>query len=64
MNDFAFDEALENYGLGDDVTRKMGQDKSTELTDEVLCPPVHPRFDHDWNFRFMKGRDPIRLSDS
>ena len=36
----------------------MGDDDSTELTDEVLCPPVHPRFDHDWNFRFMKGKDP------
>ena len=21
----------------------------------VMCPKVHPRFDHDWNFRFLKG---------
>ena len=41
----------------------MGDDSSTELTDEVLCPPVHPRFDHDWNFRFMKGTDLLLFTD-
>ena len=27
------------------------QDKS----ENFICPKVHPRFDHDWNFRFLKG---------
>ena len=63
LNDFAFDDALDKYGIGDDIIRKMGDDSDTELNDEVLCPPVHPRFDPDWNFRFMKGKDPLtRLS--
>lgn len=59
MNDFAFDEAIDRYGIGADITRKMGDDENSELTEEVTCPPVHPRFDHDWNFRFMKGMDPL-----
>ena len=24
-------------------------------SENVMCPKVHPRFDHDWNFRFLKG---------
>ena len=26
-----------------------------DAQETVLCPDVHPRFDHDWNFRFLKG---------
>jgi len=53
-----YDVSTNRFGLR--VDEDTGSDTDVirlpdDAQETVLCPDVHPRFDHDWNFRFLKG---------
>ena len=54
VDDYLRKDDPNKYG---DIEEDPNVIKIDDWTDgmNVTCPKVHPRFDHDWNFRFLKG---------
>ena len=55
------DKFVDDYLQRDNPNKYGDKDADPDVihfdaeSEGVMCPKVHPRFDHDWNFRFLKG---------